>query len=85
MIGQSVEPNTLEKMKRFLAEHPGIDQLYNVLTMQFGPDAMVAIKARMTPTGSEAGMVALINQIEAEFKTRFSSTAWLFFEPDIED
>ena len=85
LIGQSVEPSTLQEMKQFLAAHPGVDKLYNVLTIQFGPDAMVAVKARMTPSGSEAGMVRLINQIEGEFKARFSSATWLFFEPDIED
>jgi hypothetical protein len=53
--------------------------------MQFGPDAMVAVKARMNPTGSEREMIAAINAVERDFRTRFTMTAWLFFEPDIED
>ena len=85
LIGQSVDPATLAEMEQFLSDHPRVAELYNVLTTQLGPDAMVAIKARMAPTGSEAGLIASINQVESEFKARFSSTTWLFFEPDNED
>ena len=85
LIGQSVEPRTLKAMKAFLAERPEIEELYNVLTMQFGPDAMVAIKARMVATGSEEGMLRAINQVERDFRKQFEMTAWLFFEPDLED
>ena len=53
--------------------------------MQFGPDAMVAIKARMVPTGSERDLIVTINTVEREFRSRFPITSWLFFEPDVED
>jgi len=85
LIGQSVDPATLSHMKQFLHDRPEIEQVYNLLTMQFGPDSMVAIKARMAPTGSETELINVINRLEREFKARFESTTWLFFEPDIED
>ena len=85
LIGQSVDPATLVQMKQFLNDRPEIDRVYNLLTMQFGPDSMIAIKARMAPTGSETDMIRVINRIEREFRTQFESTTWLFFEPDIED
>ena len=85
LIGQSVEPTTLAKMKEFLNGRPEIAALFNVLTMQFGPDAMVAIKARMNPTGSDREMVAAINSVERDFRARFTMVAWIFFEPDVED
>jgi divalent metal cation (Fe/Co/Zn/Cd) transporter len=85
LIGQSVEPTELEKMKRFLNQRPELDKVYNLLTMQFGPDAMVAVKARMAPTGSEIDLIAAINKVERAFRSEFSSVAWLFFEPDIKD
>lgn len=85
LIGQSVEPRTLKEMKAFLSDRDEIADLYNVLTMQFGPDAMVAVKARMVPTGSEENMIRAVNQVEQNFRQRFPMTAWLFFEPDIED
>ena len=85
LIGQSVEPRILAEMKAFLGEREEIAALYNVITMQFGPDAMVSIKARMVATGSETGMVKAINRVESDFKQTFPITTWLFFEPDLED
>jgi len=85
LIGQSVEPVTLAEMRQFLEGRPEVLEIFNLLTMQFGPDAMVAIKARMVPTGSEREMIIAINRVESDFRARFTMTSWLFFEPDIED
>jgi len=85
LIGQSVEPRTLDAMRTYLKARPEIDELYRVLTMQMGHDAMVAVKARMAATGTEAGLVAAINRIEKDFKREFPRVAWLFFEPDVTD
>jgi len=85
LIGQSVEPMKLSEMEAFLRARPEISELYNLLTMQFGPDAMVAVKARMLCTGSERDLIESINRVEREFRERFPSTTWLFFEPDVED
>ncbi len=80
LIGQSVEPRILGEMRAFLEGRPEIGRIYNVLTMQFGPDAMVAVKARMRPTGSEAALVESINRVESDFRTAFPQVAWLFFD-----
>jgi cation diffusion facilitator family transporter len=85
LIGQSIEPTELEKMKRFLDQSHEVDKVYNLITMQFGPDAMVAVKARMAPTGSEIDLIAAINKVESAFRSEFPSVAWLFFEPDVKD
>jgi cation diffusion facilitator family transporter len=85
LIGQSVEPKILSEMRAFLEARPEIQELFSLLTMQFGPDAMVAVKARMVPAGSEREMVNAINRVESDFRSRFSITSWLFFEPDVED
>lgn len=85
LIGQSVEPRELAEMEAFLRERPEVSELFSLLTMQFGPDAMVAVKARMVRTGSEVELVNAINAVERAFRQRFRQTAWLFFEPDVED
>ena len=85
LIGQSVDPNTLVEMREFFDDRPEIEEVFSLLTMQFGPDAMVAVKAQMVPTGTEQGMIAAINQVERDFRSRFAMTSWLFFEPDVED
>lgn len=85
LIGQSVDPRLLDEMKEFLRDRPEVEEVYSLLTMQFGPDAMVAVKARLAPTGSERALVETINRLEQAFREHFESIAWLFFEPDVED
>jgi len=85
LIGQGVELHTKEQMKEFLQNRPEINHLFNILTMQMGPDAMVAIKAKMERTGSEIELIRAINRVEREFRLAFPVTKWLFFEPDDED
>jgi len=85
LIGQGVELHTQDQMKEFLRNRPEINHLYNILTMQMGPDAMVAVKARMERTGSESELIRAINRVEREFRQAFPVTKWLFFEPDDQD
>jgi cation diffusion facilitator family transporter len=82
LIGQGVEKRISDKMRLFLQEQPEVEHLYNLLSLQLGPDAMVAVKARMRPTGSETGLMNAINRVEREFRQAFPMVKWLFFEPD---
>jgi hypothetical protein len=72
-------------MRAFLNGRAEIEQVFSLLTMQFGPDAMVAIKARMVPVGSDRDLVRVVNDVERAFRSRFPAVSWLFFEPDLHD
>jgi cation diffusion facilitator family transporter len=85
LIGQGVEKYVLEKMHRYLNERPEIESLYNILTLQMGPDVMVAVKAKMHPAGSENNLLNAINTVEREFRESFPAVSWMFFEPDNDD
>jgi cation diffusion facilitator family transporter len=85
LIGQGVEKHLKEEMLKFLANRPEIEQVYNLLTMQLGPEVMVAVKVKMKPAGSEDNLLLAINQVEREFRETFPVTRWLFFEPDSKD
>ena len=85
LIGQGVEIHISDRMRKFLLERPEVDKIYNLLTLQLGPDAMVAVKAKMRPTGSETDLIDAINRVEREFRTAFPMAKWLFFEPDNRD
>ncbi|MDZ4728832.1 MAG: cation transporter, partial [Xanthomonadales bacterium] len=85
LIGQSVEPRKLGEMRAFLEAQPQVNKVYNLLTMQFGPDAMVAVKARMEPQVSNVALIKAINETEANFRAEFGGVRWLFFEPDVKD
>lgn len=85
LIGQGVEEREKANMLAVLQQHPAVEQIYNLLSLQLGSDVMVAIKARLKPQGSEQQLVASINDIEKQFKQAFPQVMWLFFEPDIAD
>jgi len=85
LIGQSVDPEVLREMRQFLLDQPQVDLVYNLLTLQFGPDVMTAVKARMQRQTSDQELIKAINATEAAFRARFPSIRWLFFEPDVHD
>ncbi len=85
LIGQGVEIHISDSMRKFLLARPEVDILYNLLTLQMGPDAMVAVKAKMHPTGSEEKLLNAINRVERDFRQAFPMAMWLFFEPDNRD
>ena len=85
LIGQGVEKYFSDNMREFLQNRPEVAQLYNLLTLQMGADAMVAVKAKMHMTGSENELIDAINRVESDFREAFPVVKWLFFEPDNRD
>ncbi|GAB4173209.1 MAG: cation diffusion facilitator family transporter [Wenzhouxiangellaceae bacterium] len=83
LIGESVDPLQLARMRTFLEAHPSVGELLNLLTYQLGKDAMVAMKIRVAADSAE-GLVEKINQLERDFRQAFPAVIWLFVEPDIE-
>ena len=84
LIGQSAEPETVERMRAFLERQAGVEQVYRMITMQLGTSLMVAVKVRMK-AGSAVALVAAINRAEAALRAEFPEIQWLFFEPDVAD
>jgi cation diffusion facilitator family transporter len=85
IVGRSAE----EDLQKAIAEHieatDGIEELLNAITLQLGPQVMLAIKVRMTPGISIETAVELINGLERSIKARFPEVAWCFVEPDDTD
>jgi len=84
LIGQSAEPETVERIRAFVERHDGVEKVYRIITLQLGNSLMVALKAKMK-AGSAAELVAAINSAEAALRREFPDIQWLFFEPDIAD
>lgn len=85
LIGQSVEPETKAAIFEFLNGRPEIVRVFNLLTLQLGPDVMVAIKAEMSRDLATKGIVEAINTVEEALKQKFPDVKWCFFEPDVAD
>ncbi|RDS86733.1 cation diffusion facilitator family transporter [Dyella psychrodurans] len=85
LIGQGVEPRRRAELLAFLASRPEVDEVLNLITLQMGPDVMVAVKARMAPTPDNLSLIEAINTVERAMKAHFAEIRWSFFEPDVAD
>jgi cation diffusion facilitator family transporter len=84
LIGQSAEPQTEARLRKFLDAYPDVERVLRLLTLQLGASLMVAVKAQMKGA-SAAELVAAVNRAEAALRAEFPEIQWLFFEPDIAD
>lgn len=85
LVGRSADPDIQEAIDEIIAQQDGIEQVFNTITMQFGPDTMLAAKIEMRPDMSIAGAVDSINALERELKARIPNLRWCFIEPDSAD
>ena len=85
LVGRSADPDIQEAIDTIIAEQEAIEFCFNTITMQFGPDTMLAAKIKMHPDQSINQAVASINALERELKARIPKLKWCFIEPDIED
>lgn len=85
LIGQGVEPRRREELVAFINARPEVDVVLNLLTLQMGPDVMVAVKARMSPAPDQSALIEAINNVERAMKVQFPDIRWSFFEPDVAD
>jgi cation diffusion facilitator family transporter len=83
LIGQSTDDETHDEIKRLLETRPEIEQIFNLITLQLGPQIMVAVKAKMVEVDSVDQLINNINTCELELKKENPSIQWVFFEPDI--
>jgi cation diffusion facilitator family transporter len=85
LIGQGIDPARRAELLAFLQARPEVAEVLNLLTLQMGPDAMVAVKARMVPVAGDRALIEAINAVERDMKAAFGEIRWSFFEPDITD
>jgi cation diffusion facilitator family transporter len=85
IVGRSAELDLQEGIRAEIATQPGVERLLNAITLQLGPQVMLAVKVKMTPGGTLAAAIGHINQLEKRIKARFPEVAWCFVEPDLED
>jgi len=85
IVGRSAEEDLQEAIRAEIGAAPKIEKLLNAITMQLGPQVMLAAKIKMCPGISIEEAVDAINVLEKRIKARFPEIAWCFVEPDLED
>jgi cation diffusion facilitator family transporter len=85
IVGRSAEEDLQEALKAQIATEPGIAELYRAITIQMGPQVMLAVKVRMKAGLSIEEAVKCLNTLERNIKATFPEVAWCFVEPDTTD
>jgi len=85
LIGRSADPDTVAKIRAVIEADDDVLELYNAMTLQMGPQAMLAIKIRMRESLSVGEAARAINQLERDIKTVIPDIGWCFVEIDVDD
>ncbi len=85
LVGRSADPEIQQAIDSIIAEREDILRVFNTITIQFGPDTMLAAKIEMRPDARVAAAVDSINLLERELKARIPGLTWCFIEPDNAD
>lgn len=85
IVGRSAEEDLQLAIAAEIDRDPAIDKLLNAITLQLGPQVMLAAKVKMKDGISIEQAVAHINSLERRIKQAFPEVAWCFVEPDVAD
>ncbi len=85
LVGRSADPDIQDAIDAIIGEQEAIEFCFNTITMQFGPDTMLAAKIKMRSGQTIDEAVDSINALERELKARVPKLKWCFIEPDVTD
>ena len=85
LVGRSADPEIQEAIESVIADDPNILGVFNTITIQFGPDTMLAVKLLLDPRLSINEAIEHINDLERNLKAAIPKLKWCFIEPDHRD
>ncbi len=85
LVGKSADPEVQEIIDSVIFEQDGIEGVFNTITIQYGPDTMLAVKVKIRDDLNINEAVEHINALERELKKRIPNLKWCFVEPDNAD
>lgn len=85
LVGRSADPLIQEAIAQVIGENDDIEKVFNVITMQFGPDTMLAAKIKLKSGIDIDTAVNHINELERRLKETIPKLRWSFIEPDVDD
>jgi cation diffusion facilitator family transporter len=85
IVGRSADPQIEAIVRRIIENDPDIECLFNTLTMQLGPQFMLAAKIKMRKGLTLDEAIDRINALEKTLKKEVPEIGWSFIEPDRSD
>jgi divalent metal cation (Fe/Co/Zn/Cd) transporter len=83
IVGESAEPAVRAAIEQHVAAQPEVKRILRLITLQWGSDIVVAVRAEMAPAPSAEALVAAVNRVEDSVQQAFPQARWVFFEPDV--
>lgn len=85
LIGESADGTIAEAVKAIVPQHPNIEAVLRLITVQQGPgEVLVAMKVRVKDGLTTREVVDSINRFEQAVHDRAPEIRWCFVEPDHE-
>ena len=85
LVGRSADPLIQEAIDEIIGGESDIEKVFNTITMQFGPDTMLAAKIKMSSDLKIGTAVLSINALERRLKEEIPNLKWCFIELDVID
>ena len=85
LVGRSADPEIQEAIEALINKDPDIEKVFNTITMQFGPDTMLAAKIKIRSGLDIDSAVQVINALEHRLKEEIPNLELCFIEPDVSD
>lgn len=85
ITGRSADPELEASIRDIIIEDENIETLLHTITLQFGPNVMLAAKLKMKTGLSIDAAVEHINLLEQRIKAAQPTVKWCFMEPDVRD
>ena len=85
LVGTTADPLIVEEIEKIIQEEEAVEELLNAITVQFGPDTMLAAKIKLRADIDLKSAISSINAMERRLKKQVPELRWCFIEPDTTD
>lgn len=85
LVGRSADPLIQKTINEIISQQNDVEAVFNAITMQFGPDTVLAAKIKLKSGIDIDSAVADINDLERQLKEKVPGLKWCFIEPDVTD
>lgn len=82
IVGESAEPALRRAIEAHITAQAEVKRVIRIITLQWGAQLVVAVRAEMAPVASADALVDAIDRVEASLQKAFPQAVWVFFEPD---